>query len=112
MRAGPAVLLMVAVLAGCGYNDESRPLVRAVGLGATAGALGGTLFVGPPAGTAVGAIAGASAGAITGYAIERLSGTPALATLPPQFDGTVAVAPPAPPPSPAADTGYKPFGNY
>ncbi len=112
MRPMPGVLLLVAALSGCGYYDESRPLVRAVGIGATAGALAGTLMAGPPTGTALGAIYGAGLGAATGFAIEGWSGSPALATLPPQFDGTVAVAPPAPAPPPTKDTSYKPFGDY
>jgi hypothetical protein len=109
MRGLPRVLLVVAALGGCGY-DESRPLVRSVGIGAGAGAVGGTFLAGPPVGTAIGAMYGAVGGALIGYTIES-SQTPAMATLPPQFDGTVAVAPPGKPP-PVKDTGYKPFGIY
>ncbi len=112
MRARSAVLLLVVALAGCGYNDESRPLVRGVGIGAGAGALAGTFMAGPPLGTVAGALWGAGLGGVTGYAIENTNGPPTLATLPPQFDGTVAVAMPGPPPAPAKDTSYRPFGDY
>lgn len=106
------VLLLSLLLAGCGQQVEQRPLVRSVGIGTVAGAATGTFLMGPGAGTGLGAVVGAGAGAVGGLAWENLPKTQAMATLPPQFDGAVAVPapPPAPPPAPAV--GYKPFGSY